>query len=198
MEELLKTVLGDSYGDFESKINEYNEANPDKPIKFANLSDGGYVSKEKYLTMESQVKNLTSQLTDRDGQLKKLMASAGNNEELKTQIEKLQNDNKTAKTTYEKQLSDIKLNFAVDSALLKANALDPELVKVKLKTENIKLNEDGTVTGLSEQIDSVKKDFGFLFGDDKKAYNPMGGKTPAGTPNSLSEALKEAYGANKI
>ena len=47
--EFLKAILGEElYNQFISKINEFNgdEANKDKQIKLANLTDGAYVSKD--------------------------------------------------------------------------------------------------------------------------------------------------------
>lgn len=44
----LKNVLKERYDEFAGMIEDYNRDNPDKAVKLANLSEGGYVDKEKY------------------------------------------------------------------------------------------------------------------------------------------------------
>ena len=45
------------------------------------------------------------------------------------------------------------------------------------------LTDDGKVTGLNEQLESIKKDKAFLFKTDKvdTPYDPAGGGTPTGS-----------------
>ena len=44
-----------------------------------------------------------------------------------------------------------------------------------LDTDIVKLNDDGTVTGLKEQLDNIKKDNGFLFEEDDPQNVNLGG-----------------------
>ena len=63
--EFLKSVLGDElYGKVEAEISAYNAADghKDKPVKLANLTDGGYVSLEKYQALETKSAGLEKQL----------------------------------------------------------------------------------------------------------------------------------------
>ena len=65
----LKEVLGDElYAQVESKINEINAGQPDKSkhVRFADLSEGGYVSRVKF---DDKVESLTQQVTDLQGQI---------------------------------------------------------------------------------------------------------------------------------
>lgn len=79
----LEDVLGaELYAQVEAKINEINAAEPDKTkhVRFADLSEGGYISRSKY---EDKVNGLTQQVTDLQGQITQRDADlAGLNEQL--------------------------------------------------------------------------------------------------------------------
>ena len=62
-------------------------------------------------------------------------------------------------------LDEFKLNQALSEALLKANSKNPEILKSLIDLSVISM-ENGEVTGLSEQLDAIRKDNPFLFEDD--------------------------------
>ncbi len=124
-----------------------------------------FVAKADYNTKAEEVKTLSAQIGERDKQLKELSKSAENNKELSEQIAQLQAYNKAAKESYDKQIGELKFNSALESALLKSGALDSDLVKVKLNRDQLKLREDGTLSGLEEQLKNVKENYSFLFQD---------------------------------
>lgn len=62
--EFLKGVLGEKYGEFLQIIKDYNNNNPDKPIKLADLSQGGYVDKDKYASLKDKYEKDTKRLGD--------------------------------------------------------------------------------------------------------------------------------------
>lgn len=99
---------------------------------------------------------------------------------------------KTAKEAYEKDLNETKFNSALNMELLKSKAVDVDMVKVKLKLDDIKLNEDGSLSGLSEQLKEIKDKYGFLFEGNKQKYAPAGGGTPD-TVTTLRDAIAENY-----
>lgn len=79
----LREVLGDElFAQVDAKINEINANQPDKTkhVRFADLSEGGYVSRSKY---DDKVNNLTQQVTDLQGQISQRDTDlAGLNEQL--------------------------------------------------------------------------------------------------------------------
>ena len=121
----------------------------------------------KLNTANDQITSLQGQLEDRDGQLKDLKKSAGDNEELKQQIADLQKANEDTKKNLESQLQQTKVNSAINLALSGAKARDAKAVMPFINRDTLKLNEDGSVAGLKEQIEAVKKDKGFLFESDE-------------------------------
>ena len=52
--EFLREVLGEKYGEFSQALSDYNERNPERQIKLANLADGGYVDKDKYAALKAK------------------------------------------------------------------------------------------------------------------------------------------------
>ena len=112
--------------------------------------------------LQTEVDGLKTQVGDRDKQLETLKASAGDNADLKKQIEDLQTENATAKANHESELNQLKIDFAVEKALTGAKAKNIKAVKALLELEDAKLDKDGNVKGLAEQIEKLTS------GDDTK------------------------------
>lgn len=112
--------------------------------------------------LQTEVEGLKTQVGDRDKQLETLKASAGDNADLKKQIEDLQTENATAKATHESELNQLKIDFAVEKALTGAKAKNIKAVKALLELGEAKLDKDGNVKGLDEQIEKLRS------GDDTK------------------------------
>ena len=108
------------------------------------------------------------------GQLEELKKSAGDNEALKGQIEKLQEENRTAAEKHAAELKALKLDNAVSVALTEAKALNMKAVRALLELENAEFAEDGRIKGLDKQIEKLKaaEDSKMLFG---AAVPPMKG-----------------------
>ena len=124
-----------------------------------------YVPKIELDNANSEIAALKDTVKDRDRQLKQIKENAGDNEELKKQIEKLQNDNKTAADNYKAEIEQLKINAAVDMALTKSGARTMKAVKALLDMDSIKIDKDGSVTGIDEQIKSLTEgeDTKYLF-----------------------------------
>lgn len=120
--------------------------------------------------LQTEVEGLKTQVGDRDKQLETLKASAGNNADLKKQIEDLQTENATAKANHESELNQLKIDFAVEKALTGAKAKNIKAVKALLELEDAKLDKDGNVKGLAEQIEKLTSgdDTKFLFEAQKQ------------------------------
>lgn len=142
----------------------------------------GFVPRSR-LNEETEAKNkLDEQLKARDKQLKELEKSAGDNEDLKKQITALQESNKQAKADFEKQVKEIRLDSAIKSAI--TNAHDSGLVANLIDRSKLIMGEDGTLTGMKEQLEVLQKEKAFLFksANGGSGYNPAGGNTPQKNP----------------
>ena len=142
--------------------------------------------------LQTEVEGLKTQVSDRDKQLETLKTSAGDNAELKKQIEDLQTENATAKANHESELNQLKINFAVEKALTGAKAKNIKAVKALLELEDAKLDKDGNVKGLAEQIEKLTTgdDTKFLFEAQKQQYNFKGFQPGVSGENKPGEAEK--------
>lgn len=130
--------------------------------------------------LQTEADGLKTQVSDRDKQLETLRVSAGDNESLKKQIEDLQTENQTAKEKHESELTQLKVDFAVEKALTGAKAKNITAVKALLDLNDAKLDKDGNVKGLAEQIEKLTSsdDTKFLFDAPKKQQQKFRGFQP--------------------
>ena len=115
--------------------------------------------------LQTELEGLKAQVADRDKQLEELKASAGDNEALAKQIADLQAENASAKEAHESEMNQLKIDFAVEKALTGARARNTKAVKALLDLTDAKLDKEGNVKGLQEQIDKLTSadDTKFLF-----------------------------------
>ena len=162
LEELLKDspdVL-EAVMDAIAKVNE-GENDKLKHVRFADLSEGGYVSKDKYTSLETDLSGKTSELEKANGLIEELKKSTGKDEGLQqkitdyeAEIEKLKKENETLKT-------DSALRFA----LSEAGAVDVDYLVFKAKEKGeIKLGDDGKIKGEADLISGLKTQLPSMFG----------------------------------
>lgn len=99
-------------------------------------------------------------------QLGALQKETGDVQSLKDKISELENAAKESEKTHAAEIQTMKINNAVDTALIGAKALNMKAVKALLNLENVELAEDGSVKGLADQIKTLQtaEDSKFLFG----------------------------------
>ena len=102
-------------------------------------------------------------------QLGALQKETGDVQSLKDKIQELQDNAKESEKTHAAEIQNLKINNAVESALIGAKALNTKAVKALLNLEKAELAEDGTVKGLADQIKALQtaEDSKFLFGSSK-------------------------------
>lgn len=159
----------------------------------------GYVPKDTYDTAEQQRKQLETSVNDYKTQLETLKASAGDNEELKKQITDLQAEIQKKDEDYKNQLKDLKLTNAIKLAI-GDSAQDGDLVAGLFDKSKLILGDDGKVTGLDEQLKTLKETKAFLFKTEqkpsgKKGFFPLGPKEPDGSGTEGRMTMKEAIAA---
>lgn len=188
MLEWLKNILGDHYSqEVEDKIS-------------AEIGKG-FVSKADFDTKNKELKDAKDTIKERDSQLEELKKATGDTQALQQQIEALQQENQKKAEEYEAQLSAVKLDAAVEKALLAAHARNTTAGKALLAEflQSAKVEEDGSVRGLDGEIKKLTEgqDTSFLFDVSKPN---MGGANPAeksgspapGKASTLSEAISNA------
>jgi len=141
---------------------------------------GAMIPKERFDEINNAKKTLEDQVKNHETQLKDLQDKAKGNEELQTTITELQQANETAKTEYEQQLKNERMNAALKLSL-HSKVHDVDLVTGLIDKSTIELSEDGKVTkGLDEQLKPLQDSKSFLFVPEKqqptyRGWNPAGG-----------------------
>ncbi|MEE0776514.1 MAG: phage scaffolding protein [Bacillota bacterium] len=152
-----------------------------KDIELAVANDGSYFPKAKYDDLNTEVKGLREQLAQRDNDITALKKIAGDNEALKTQLKDMETKYRTDTENLNKTIQDMRFSNALDLALAANKARNAKAVKALLNLEEIKL-EDGKITGLDAQLETLKNDQGYLFESAKSpegySYQPAGGGDP--------------------
>ncbi|TKI66629.1 chemotaxis protein [Lysinibacillus mangiferihumi] len=141
---------------------------------------GTMIPKERFDEVNKAKKTLEEQVKTHETQLKDLQDKAKGNDDLQKTITDLQLANETAKTEYEQQLKNERMNAALKLSL-HSKVHDVDLVAGLIDKTTIELSEDGKVTkGLEEQLKTLQESKSFLFVPEKqpptfKGWNPAGG-----------------------
>ncbi len=167
----LKSILGDAYTD-------------DIDKKVSEEIGRAFVAKADFNNVKTELKAAKETITDRDNRLEVLKSSSGDVESLKAQIATLQTENTTAAQAHEAEIKRLKINNAVETALVGAKAKNIKAVMALLDLDKAELAEDGGVKGLNEQIKALTEshDTNFLFdlssnkGGSFKGLNPAEGR----------------------
>lgn len=139
---------------------------------------GQMVPKSRLDDKIQELKTANDTIAERDTQLKTLQTKAAGNEELQTEITRLQQENATAKAEHEAELQKRDFEHALDSALRDAKAKNVKAVRANLNLEAIKLDGD-KLLGLDEQLTALKASDDYLFTPDGLA-----GRTPPNPPGT--------------
>lgn len=164
-------------------LNLDGEAKKKATESLKNLLKDSYVEKTKFDEAAAAKSNLETQIKERDKQLETLKKTAGDKEKLEATIKQLQEDNKSAKTKYETDLKNLRIDSAV-KLKLSGTAQDVDIVAGLIDKTKLIVSDDGTVTGLDEQINPLKQSKPFLFKNDKQSYEPKVGGNPINNPFS--------------
>lgn len=135
--------------------------------------------------------NLKTTVAERDKQLEGLKVSAGDAEKLKKQIEDLQAENKEKDKAHAEELRRLKIDNAVAAAITAAKGKNAKAIRALLELEKAELAEDGTVKGLAEQMEKLKKaeDSKFLFDSERRILK---GTKPAEASDPIEPGLTRA------
>ena len=191
----LKPLLGEHYSEeiekqVEAKIGE------------------GFVARNDFNNRGEELKSAKEQLAQRDADIATLKKGAGENDDLKKQITELQAKHKAETEAAAGELAKSRMTAAVDLALVTAGARSVKATKALLEMEKVKMDGEALL-GLSEQIETLKKEQSYLFatsGDTSTqtatstappgyTYQPKGGETATSSPKDLHEAVANEMAA---
>ncbi|GAP04891.1 phage scaffolding protein [Fructobacillus tropaeoli] len=146
---------------------------------------------DKLATIQTERDQLQEQLKERDKDLAKLQKQSKDNEEVSTQLADLKSKYDESSKQWEAEKSRMKLDVALESQLSQTNAKDTAVLKKLLNMDEIKLNDDGHLDGLQDQVTQLSKENPYLFnGPTQQGYQPVGGSTVS-YPSDLQAAMKQ-------
>ena len=135
-----------------------------------------YVPKTDLEAANTTKAQLEKDIRTRDKQLEELKKASGSNEERQKQITDLQAENKA-------DMKDLKLTTAIKLAIGES-AHDADLVAGLLDRSKLILSDDGKVTGLDEQVKTLKEGKAFLFKESTASGPDKPGKKPSYAPKA--------------
>ena len=208
----LKEVLGEElYKQVQAKIDEQNSKEEDKlkHVRFADLSEGNYISKEKY---DSETERLNGLITGKDTEIgnankliEELKKASKGDEGMQQKISTYETEN----ARLQQELEETKVSSALKVALLSAKTDDTDYMTFKIKEmlkekgEELKIDDDGNIKGWNDMLTTLKTQFPAHFessegGSRQIIENKLDKGDPAGgsaEPKDLAEALKQQYEA---
>jgi len=164
-----------------------------KEIKLANLASGGFVDVQKHNETVEKLNKANDTITGLQDTVKKFDG---------VDIDKLKNDVSDWQNKYNTDIAAVKLDSAVNMALVEAKAKNPKLAKAALDMSLIKMDGDNLL-GLTEQLDNLKQSDAYLFEEEKQEPTNKGGARfftggnhsgNEGSPDKFMSALMKGAG----
>ena len=124
-----------------------------------------YVPKTQLAEVERERDGLKATVAERDTQLETLKKSSGDNAALQQQIADLQKANEDQQKAHDAEIAQLRLDNAVEAAILAAGAKNVKAVRALMDADKLRLEKDGTVTGLSDQIKAIQKSDAYMFAE---------------------------------
>ncbi|EIN8846764.1 phage scaffolding protein [Listeria monocytogenes] len=154
-------------------------------------------AKQQLSEVEAERDGLKSQLTQRDKDIDDLKKDSGTSEELKKQIEDLQQKNKDLESGYQSEIAETKKNSAIELALASAKAKNPKAVRALLDNDKLELTDEG-LKGLDEQLEALQESDAYLFGQESENAAPMWGINGNQTNNNPTSKSLADYSYQEL
>lgn len=142
--------------------------------------------KEKATATVAELEDIKNQLKEANSTITELKKSNKDNEALQAAIKAHEETIKTIKTEYQEKVRNMSIQNAIQSKL--ADTKYADLLESKFDKDKLIVNEDGTVTGIDEQLKAIKDTY-------KELFTPVvAGKEPGKGSSSGSLAItKEQF-----
>ncbi|KNF10063.1 phage minor structural protein GP20 [Gottschalkia purinilytica] len=130
--------------------------------KIVLISNGDWIPKDKFNSINEERKLLKSELKEKDNELIHLSKEVQRNEDLLREIKILKRLNKKLKEKHKNKIREIKFDNSLNEYIAKSKAKNPELVKKLIKLQYVKLyNQDPL--WIEQQVKQLKETDGYLF-----------------------------------
>jgi len=192
MPEYLKKLFGENpltYDEF--KLVYDAQESVKEGVKIANLTDGGYVSLQKFKDKETELKTATDTIKGLQDTVKKFDG---------VDLDALKNAATTAQKKYDDDLAAFRRDSAVNLLLAQSGARNIKAASALLDLSKVKIKEDGSVEGID--LEALKKSDPYLFviEQTKEEGDGHAGAADAGkdkTATLESEIMSGLFGSEK-
>ncbi|EAG5398894.1 TPA: phage scaffolding protein [Listeria monocytogenes] len=154
-------------------------------------------AKQQLSEVEAERDGLKSQLTQRDKDIDDLKKDSGTSEELKKQIEDLQQKNTDLESNYQSEIAETKKNSAIELALASAKAKNPKTVRALLDNDKLELTDEG-LKGLDEQLGALQESDAYLFAQESENVAPKWGINGNQTNNNPTSKSLADYSYQEL
>lgn len=144
--------------------------------------------KEKITATTTELEDIKTQLKEANTTITDLKKNNGDNEALQTKVKEYENTIKTQKGDYDTKVRNLTLDSAINNTLNKAKAKHSDLLASKFDRDKLVINEDGSVSGLDDQLKGLKENYKDLFQEKisgQTPANPEGGSAQNNTYEAL-------------
>lgn len=180
--DFLKPILGEElFGQVADKLK-------GSGVTLANISDGSYIPKAKFDEQLDKVKQLTAAVGERDEQLKAERGKNASVDALNQQIAQLTKD----VADRDGKLSELTLDYHIRDDVRAYKPRDVDVIIPLLDRSKI-TEKDGKLVGLSEQMDALTQNKGYLFdGDGGGRGGFLGNQDLGGGAKSANATMNQA------
>lgn len=139
----------------------------------------------KNVIPKSEYNNVNKQLKTANETIEGLKKNNSDNETLQKTIKDHEETIKNLEKKHTDDLVNLKKDSAINQALIKAKAKYPDVAAKLIDKEKVLINEDGTISGLEEQIKANKENYKDMFEtenvDTAYVYSPQSGSSGVST-----------------
>lgn len=179
MPEFLKKLFGDKTMTYDEFKKTYDaQENAKDGVRLVNLTEGGYISQQKFRDKETELKTATDTLAGLQETVKKFDG---------VDVEKLKTAASDAQKKFDADLATVRRDSAVDLLLVQAGARNVKAAKALLDLSKAKLKDDGSVEGVD--VDGLKKSDPYLFTIEKTKDEGDGHAGDAGAGDDKAGTL---------
>lgn len=173
-------------------------------VKLANLASGDFVRKDKFDGEVSRAKaeneKLTKEIETLQGDLEKANSSTGDLETIKAEAATAKKESEDRLAEFETEAEKTSLDYEIRLAVMAYGAKDEKSVIAHLDKGKVSLT-DGKLSGLNEQLATIKESNKYLFGEPKKVFESSPPNPPPdddnNAPNEWGAKLKAAKKSGK-
>lgn len=142
---------------------------------------------------QQELEGITSQLTEASKQIESFKGM--DIEGVKKSADEWKARAEQAAQDAQAQVSKLKFDHALESALTGAKARNAKAVTALLNTELLKLTDEGAISGLKEQLETIQKEHDYLFESDTPPLKIVaGGNNKSITSDAVLDAARKAAG----